>query len=365
MSDTYLFFGSFRELVNPGIMSSWVTAIVISFLVIKTDRLHGKHSHDTTVGPQKFHTIATPRVGGVAIFIALFIATLFTSQESAQLLKPMLIASLPAFAAGLTEDITKRISPRIRLMATFVSAIMAWGFTGYTLNHIDIGGVNILSLSLPLSVAFTAFAVAGVAHSINMIDGFNGLAGGTVMISFVALGIISRQVGDLQLAQLCVTLAIVLSGFMLFNFPFGKLFMGDGGAYLLGFLLGWVAMMLPMRNPQVSVWASLLICAYPVNEVLFTIGRRILSNTNFDTADCSHLHSLIKIKIVRPLFGHLSQHYRSSLVSPFCWSYGILLSAAAILLYDRSELLIAAWVVSFLLYVVIYKYLSSIRIPEK
>jgi UDP-N-acetylmuramyl pentapeptide phosphotransferase/UDP-N-acetylglucosamine-1-phosphate transferase len=365
MSDTYLYFGSFRELVNPGIITSWFTVFFISFLVIKTEKWHGKHSHDTATGPQKFHSVATPRVGGIAIFIALFIATLFTSKPSAQLLKPMLIASLPAFAAGLTEDLTKRITPRIRLLATFVSAIMAWGLTGYTINHIDIGGVNILSLSLPLSVAFTAFAVAGVAHAINMIDGFNGLAGGSVMISFAALGIISHQVGDLQLTQLCITLAIVLSGFMLFNFPFGKLFMGDGGAYLLGFLLGWVALMLPMRNPQVSVWASLLICAYPVNEALFTIGRRILSNTQCDTADCSHLHSLIKIKIVRPWFGHLSQHYRSSLVSPFCWSYAILLSATAIMLYNRSELLIAAWVASFLLYAVIYKYLSRIQIPEK
>jgi UDP-N-acetylmuramyl pentapeptide phosphotransferase/UDP-N-acetylglucosamine-1-phosphate transferase len=365
MQDTSLYFGSFTEIVNPGIISSWITVLFISVLVVKTEKWHGKHSHDPTVGAQKFHSIATPRVGGVAIFIALLIASVFTSQASAQLLRPMLIASLPAFAAGLTEDLTKRISPRIRLLATFVSAIMAWVLTGYTLNHIDVGGMNTLLLNLPLSVAFTAFAVAGVAHAVNMIDGFNGLAGGSVMISFAALGIIAHQVGDLQLAQLCITLIIVLSGFMLLNFPFGKLFMGDGGAYLLGFLLGWVAMMLPMRNPEVSVWASLLICAYPVNEVLFTIGRRNLSSTHFATADCSHLHSLIQIKIVHPIFGHLSQHYRSSLVSPFCWSYVILLSATAILLYNRSELLIAAWVASFLLYAVIYKYLSSIRIPKK
>jgi len=358
MIDTLLPFG---VVFQYGILSSWFTVFLVSFVVVKTEKWHGKHSHDTATGPQKFHLISTPRVGGVAIFLALFIACFFTSKHSAQLLRPMLVASIPAFVAGLTEDLTKRISSRIRLLATFVSGLVAWWYTGYTLNHIGIGGVDSLLLYLPLSVLFTAFAVAGVAHAVNMIDGFNGLAGGSVMISFAALGIICHQVGDLQLAELCVTLIIVVSGFMLFNFPFGKLFMGDGGAYLLGFFLAWVAVMLPMRNPEVSVWAPLLICAYPINEVLFTIGRRIVSNVHFDTADRSHLHSLIKLKIVRIHFGHLPQHFRSSLVSPFCWFYVLLLSASAILLYSQPDLLIAAWAGSFLLYALTYKFLSRLK----
>jgi len=358
MQDSLL---SFSKVVHFGMVSSWVTVFFVSLIVVKTEKWHGKHSHDTMAGPQKFHTISTPRVGGLAIFLALFIACFFTSKASVQLLTPMLVASLPAFVAGLTEDLTKRISPRIRLLATFVSGLMAWWFTGYTLNHIGIGGVDSLLLYLPLSVVFTAFAVAGIAHAVNMIDGFNGLAGGTIMISLAALGIISWEVGDLQLAELCVTLTIIVSGFMLFNFPFGKLFMGDGGAYLLGFFLGWVAVMLPMRNPQVSVWAPLIICAYPINEVLFTIGRRKLSNVHFDIADRGHLHSLIKLKIVCVHFSHLPQHFRSSLVSPFCWFYVLMLSAAAILLYNQPEFLIAAWIGSFILYAITYKYLSSLK----
>ena len=330
-------------------------------MVVKTGKWHGKHSHDTSAGPQKFHTVLTPRVGGVAIFLALVIACFFSPKPTVRLLAPMLIAGLPAFAAGLTEDLTKRVGVRSRLLATFVSGILAWLLTGYTLNHTGIWGVDSLLVYLPISVAFTAFAVAGVANAINMIDGFNGLAGGSLIISFLGLGMIAWKVDDQQLVELCVTLIIVLSGFMLFNFPFGKIFMGDGGAYLLGFLLAWVAVMLPMRNPEVSVWAPMLVCAYPINEVLFTIGRRILSNVHFDVADRNHLHSLIKLNIVRVHFSHLPKHFRSSLVSPFCWFYGIILSATAIFLYNRPDLLIAAWIGSFMLYALTYKYLSSIK----
>ncbi len=327
-----------------------------------TQQWHGKHSHDTVHGPQKFHTDPTPRVGGVPIILALVVACFVSPQPISRLLCLMLIASLPAFAAGLFEDLTKRVSPFKRLVATMLSGIAAWWFTGYSITHLEIMGVDSLLVYLPLSVAFTAFAVAGVAHAINMIDGFNGLASGTIMLLFVALGLIAMEVGDRELAQLCLTMIVVLTGFIVFNFPFGKIFLGDGGAYVLGFLLAWVAVMLPMRNPQVSVWAPLLVCAYPINEALFTMGRRYLNNVSLGLPDSEHLHSLIKIKIVRPYFGHLRLKIRNSLVAPFCWTYAALVSSLAVWQYRHTDILIAAWVISFFLYVFIYANLKRATI---
>ena len=345
-----------------GLLISANTSAGLSLLIVMTQKWHGRFSNDTSLVPQKFHVSLTPRVGGIAIFIALIVAWKLCPQPLSHLLAQILIAGLPVFALGVAEDISKRVNALQRLLAAIASATLAWWLTGYTLNHLDIPPVDFLLAYLPLSIAFTAFAVAGLTNAINIIDGFNGLAGGTVVISFSALGIISWQAGDFQLAQLCLIIIVVLMGFLLFNYPFGKIFLGDGGAYLIGFILAWMAVMLPMRNPQVSVWAPLLVCSYPINEAIFSMTRRFLSKTNLHEADSSHLHSLIKKKIIIPKHGNLKPCLRNSLVAPYCWAYALLFAAVSIPLKNHTELLMAAWVASFALYTIIYRRLFLIKV---
>ena len=122
--------------------------------------------------------------------------------------------------------------------------------------------------------------------------------------------------------------------------------------------------MLPMRNPQVSVWASLVVCAYPINEAFFTMGRRYVHKASLGLPDSEHLHSLIKVKIVRPYFGHLRLKIRNSLVAPFCWTYAALVSSVAVWQYSRTDILIAAWLISFFLYIVIYINLKRASNPS-
>lgn len=349
----------FLDFISFGTVFSALVTALLSWVIIATQHLHGVHSHDTDQGPQKFHTVLTPRIGGVSIFLGLVVALFFLSESASRLLGLMLLAGFFSFASGLGEDITKRVSAFKRLFATVLSGVVAWMLTGYTIAHLAIPGIDSFLLFVPLSVAFTAFAVAGVANAINVIDGFNGLASGILIISFLSLGLIAYEVGDRTLVELCVTITVVLSGFMLFNFPFGKLFMGDGGAYLLGFLLGWIAVMLPLRNPAVSPWASLLACAYPINETIFTILRRMFRKESLGLPDSLHLHSLVKIKVVRPYFATLPPAMRNSAVSPFCWLYAVGVSVAGVALYDHTALLMAAWAGSFFLYAAIYASLSA------
>jgi len=331
-----------------------IISFVVSVLLVVSKKWHGKHSLDTTDGVQKFHVQPTPRIGGVALFLGLIAAWWLASGSTAQLLGQMLLASLPAFAAGLTEDLTKKIGVRDRLIATMLSAVAAWWFTGYSLTRVDVLGVDVLMAYWPISVAFTTFAVAGVANATNIIDGFNGLASGTVMICFTALGLIAWQVDDLQIVQLCVIMTVVTIGFFIVNFPFGKIFMGDGGAYLLGFMLAWVAVMLPMRNPDVSVWASLVVCGYPVIETVFSMGRRYWNKTHAGQPDSAHLHSLVKVNVINPFFQHLPQPVRNSLVAPLCWVFTGLVSGFAVWQYNRIDFLVAAWFSGFIIYTIIY-----------
>jgi len=334
-----------------------ITSMLAAVLLVATKGWHGKYSTDSQVGVQKFHMAPTPRIGGISIAAGLAAALLLTPGSASPLLGQLLIAGLPAFAAGLAEDFTKKVGVRTRLIATMSSALLAYFLTGYTLTHLELPGIDPWFASLPLSLSFTIFAVAGVANAVNIIDGFNGLAGGTLVICFSALGMIAAHAGDFQLAHLCAITAIVVAGFLVVNFPFGKLFLGDGGAYLLGFLLAWIAVMLPMRNPRVSVWAPLLVCGYPVIETIFSIFRRMITCCHPGHADCSHCHSLIKIGIVRRHFSSLPQFLRNSMVSPFCWSFALVTAGLGIAFNDRTDLLAVSLLGCFALYSMFYFFL--------
>jgi len=339
----------------PGV----VTAL-LAVLLIMTKRWHGKHSFDHIEGVQKFHSMPTPRVGGIALTAGLLAGWFLFPEPHPKLLGSMLIAGLPAFAAGLTEDFTKRVSIRNRLLATMVSGILAWWLTGYSLSHIDIAPIDYFLAYLPLSLAFTAFAVGGVANSINIIDGFNGLAAGTIMICFSALGFIAWQVGDVELAQLCVLFIAVTAGFFVVNFPFGKIFMGDGGAYLLGFMLAWVAVMLPSRNPAVSVWAPLLVCAYPVMETGYSIWRRHhRSGQHPGQADSLHLHSLMYCRVARVVFKGARPQLKNSMTSLFVWPFPLLSALISVFLYSNTTVLMLGFIVCILFYRLIYLRLTQ------
>jgi UDP-N-acetylmuramyl pentapeptide phosphotransferase/UDP-N-acetylglucosamine-1-phosphate transferase len=164
-----------------------------------------------------------------------------------------------------------------------------------------------------VSVLFTCFAVGGVANSINIIDGFNGLASTTSTVAFASFALIAYQVGDAQLSAMSLVLAACVWGFFWINWPYGKIFLGDGGSYFIGFSLAWVAVMLIERNPQVSAFAALLICVHPVTEVLFSIYRRKIKELHPGHPDRMHFHSLIKQRYVRRWFSGISTDGRNSI----------------------------------------------------
>ncbi|WP_232209741.1 MraY family glycosyltransferase [Chlorobium ferrooxidans] len=343
---------------NPFI-PGFVTAI-LSILLVLTKGWHGKHSCDPIIGIQKFHTGQTPRVGGIAIFCGLLTAWWFSSGKEGQLLGYMLLAGLPAFAAGLIEDVTKKVGVITRLVATMVSGVAAWWLTGYSLSHLHIPGVDTLLLFVPIAVGFTTFAVAGVANATNIIDGFNGLAASTIMIGFSAFSLIAWQVGDFELARLCFVFIAVAGGFLVVNFPFGKIFMGDGGAYLLGFMLAWVAVMLPFRNPTVSVWAPLVACAYPVLETAFSMWRRYhRSGQHPGQADSLHLHSLMYCRVARVVFKDARPQLKNSMTSLFMWPFPLLAALISVFWYSNTPVLMVGFVVCVLCYRLIYLRLTQ------
>ena len=128
--------------------------------------------------PQKFHATPTPRIGGLRVMASLFVA----GRPGSRQVKPrrgeqfgyLLLASLPAFLGGITEDVTKSVSVAARLMLTMAAAAIGVVLLGAVIPRLDVPGFDSLLRWSPFAIAFTAFAVSGVANSINIIDGYNG-----------------------------------------------------------------------------------------------------------------------------------------------------------------------------------------------
>jgi UDP-N-acetylmuramyl pentapeptide phosphotransferase/UDP-N-acetylglucosamine-1-phosphate transferase len=268
---------------------------------------------DSTDGVQKFHTAPTPRIGGVPIVLGLIVAWSKAPEDVQHTITTILLAGLPAFLFGVAEDITKRVGVLYRLLATMASGLLACWITDYSLTRVDVWGVDWLLHFTLVSALFTAFAVGGVANAINIIDGFNGLASTTSTLAFLGYAMMAWQAGDQTLVGVSLVLAACIWGFFWVNWPLGKIFLGDGGSYFIGFALAWVAVMLVERNPSVSAFAVLLVCVHPVTEVLFSIYRRRIKKGNAGDADRMHFHSLVKQRYVRRWLPTLSIHSRNSI----------------------------------------------------
>jgi UDP-N-acetylmuramyl pentapeptide phosphotransferase/UDP-N-acetylglucosamine-1-phosphate transferase len=354
MSQTVFSFGAVWPALAGGL-----AALATCLLVVLTKDHHGHLTMDSGIGVQKFHVDPTPRVGGIGIYLGVWIAWFLARDKGVKdILNVILLAGFPALACGLLEDVTKVVGVLPRLLATMAASVLAWLMTGIALNRLDIHGLDAILAVTPVAVLFTAFAVGGVANAINIIDGFHGLASGTTIMALLAIAAIALRSADPQLAIACVFVAAALVGFWLVNYPWGKLFLGDGGAYFAGFALAWLAVLLPVRNPDVSPWASLLVCAYPIIETLYSVVRRYVARQSPGEADSRHLHSLVKTQIIRKKLTWLTQGMRNAAVAPIVWGFAAFPALLAIAFYDRSGLLMSGMLLSLVLYHITYSYLA-------
>lgn len=362
----------FKMLEMPLVLA-FLLSFGVSLGLVLTKHLHSRFSTDLSVGKQKVHDAPTPRIGGLAValgfaifLIGLRFVNFSTGYGFLDLLSEILLAAVPAFLAGFVEDITKKVGVLTRLAATAVSGCLLVLLTGHWVSHVSIPGIDLLLSFLPIGLLFTAVAVAGIANSVNIIDGFNGLASGVVILMLTTLGFIAYNVGDMAV-MLCAALgAVITFGFMVVNFPRGYIFLGDAGAYSLGFYVAALAVLLAERNPStVSPWAMLLVCGYPIIETLFSIYRRTFRKRRLSPGqpDALHLHSLAyKNLISRRLFPRLPAWKRNALTSPFMWAYASVPMLGAVN-WPESVAMVMLWLLfSTVVYLQLYRKLLRLRV---
>lgn len=347
-------------------------SVLITFFVVRFSHLHSHLSADhDLLGVQKFHSVPVPRIGGIGIFsgilLSAFLLFLLESPHSEFVLLFLIPSSL-VFGIGLLEDLTKKVSVRMRLIVTMFAALIGCLLLGATVRTFGIPVIDTIFQINLIAVLFTVVAVAGVANATNLIDGFNGLSGFVCVTALLGLAAVAYMAGDDMIFIVALATAGAVVGFLIWNYPTAKIFLGDGGAYLVGFVIAELSILLHERNTQVSVLFPLLLMIYPIFETLFSIYRRkFIRGQSPGSPDAMHLHQVINKRLVRWRVSEKSGSIRSrgnAMTSPYLWILHVLAATPAVIFWNNSLILggfIALFVVS---YVWIYARIVRFQTPR-
>lgn len=348
------------------LLMSFLISFVVCFFIIFIFAKNNNFCSDCFDGPQKFHDKPTPRIGGIGIFLAFLGVILFINfykHDKRYFL--FFLSTLPLFLFGLAEDITKKISPKIRLLASIFSGMLAYFLLDVYLTRIDLPLIDSIFQFKIIALGFTLFAIAGVANAINIIDGYNGLAAVVSILILLALGYVGYKVRDEFIYILSFVLIGGIAGFFIWNYPFGKIFLGDGGAYFIGFTIAVLSVLLVKRHPQVSPWFPLLAVVYPVFETVFSFYRKkILRSKSPFTPDGLHFHMLVYKRVVPLIYNiHRNERLRrNSATSPLLWlicSFGII---PAVVFWQNTSVLIFFTILFCWVYVWLYRSIVKFRL---
>jgi UDP-GlcNAc:undecaprenyl-phosphate GlcNAc-1-phosphate transferase len=328
-------------LMMNGALLACFLSLVFTPLVIWLCRRNGWYDR---LDPRKIHTGRIPRLGGMAIFAAFllsFIAGLVlgTGNRRGQYwssdLLLLALAVVAVFAAGLVDDF-KPVRARYKFLVQLVAAITVVSAGFYFRNlilpfppyQVDFGW-----LGYPLSVLW----IVGITNAINMIDGMDGLSGGITMIAAGVYGMLYAGLGEPVSALLAFSLAGAIVGYLFFNLPPARIFLGDAGAYFIGFLLA----VLPLlhkgeHSASLGLMGAITVLVVPVYDVFAAIWRRVRDKRPVMDPDRNHLHhklmglglstrQILALVYASGLF--LGAAAISALYLPLAWSYVIMVGA--------------------------------------
>lgn len=270
-------------------------AFLISFLLTPQAIRVGQMGYglDNPNESRKHHSAPIPRLGGVPIMLTLVLAggvILALDIHRTRQWLPMILGCGLMFGLGLWDDL-KALGARKKLIAQICIAVLVYSL-GLSIDRVTYpGGAWNVELSHTIGFLATVFWLIAVPNIVNLIDGFDGLAGGLGMFMAVTLGIVGLLSHQLAVAWFAFTMAGALLGFLVFNFPPAKIFLGDGGAYLIGF---FIASLSVVGSHKGSIAAVLLVTivalGVPILDTAFALLRRAVRGFPLFHADDEHFH---------------------------------------------------------------------------
>jgi UDP-GlcNAc:undecaprenyl-phosphate GlcNAc-1-phosphate transferase len=244
---------------------------------------------DSPDGGRKTQDQPIPKLGGIAVamaFTLFFLTAVGVSGEitAFQLLASVLLPALIVAGLGFIDDV-RALNPWIRLIAQTLLALLVW-FTGTQVGFFQIGW---------LDAAVTVLWIVGLTNAMNLLDNADGLAASTTLVASLGTGIVAVLYGQFFVGALAFALAGTAAGFLWHNWAPATVYLGDAGAYFLGFLLAIVT--LRLRPVSVALpWSALipvLLVFVPILDTTFVVVRRLLAGRHPFTPGRDHLSHLL------------------------------------------------------------------------
>ena len=232
-----------------------------------------------------------PRLGGMPLMLSLslgVILILLKNPGRSGEWFPILVGATLMYSLGLADDIARLGAKKKLLGQITIAALVCW--MGLKVQHFTLPGFGEVDLGA-FSVPVTMFWLIAIPNIINLIDGFDGLAGGLGMFMALTLGIVGFVTEHYSVTWFAFTMAGSLLGFLVFNFPPAKIYLGDGGAYLIGFVIAALSL---SSSHKGSIAAALLVTVIglglPILDTSLALLRRAMRGFPLFSADSEHIH---------------------------------------------------------------------------
>lgn len=315
-------------------MLCFVTAFVIAMLLIPPlISLINRFQLYDVPDLRKEHRIPVPTMGGIAVCIAMMISCLLWFRFSNNFFTISFFFSIVVlFAIGIMDDLNDlRASNKFVIQLALASLI---AFSGIRITSLN-GILGIYQLPITAQYTITVVAIAGITNAFNLIDGIDGLAGGLGFMSLVILGLFLTLLGDVNIAIIAFALAGGLLGFLYYNFNPARIFMGDTGSLVLGFVTSVLTVRLIQSNTNGNVTLlshapvfGLSLVLIPVFDTLRVFAMRIWRGKSPFDPDKTHIHHLLTNN-------GWSHNFASKLI---CAVHGLILMAGYFLKDLRQEI---------------------------
>lgn len=330
-----------------------IELFLITFFSFFNSHLCNKLNFKDYDSAHKIHNENISRLGGLCILI-FFIYLIFVENTNLTFINKIIICFIPIFIITLKEDLYHNTKPIFRLVCIFISSFFCLYFLNFPFPYINLPILNLLFDNVYFNLIFYAFSISIVVNGFNFIDGTNGLSLITGISILLSLFLVSLKLDDIILAKEILIISAPLIAIFFFNYPFGKIFIGDLGSYLLGFIISTIVILFFFRHPEIKTWGAVLILFYPSFEVLFSFIRKTKSKLSPFSADSNHLHTLVFKYLKKEYFNSKISNPLVLIIGSFLW---FLPALCFYFFYNDLNFIFISFFLCSAMYIIFYKFL--------
>lgn len=349
-----------------GIMTALIISCILSYIFsLLSLKFSNKYKIFNNLEDRNFKEKNKPRIGGVAIVISTFISLLLMRIMFSGFFKEigkntnytiLFLAVLIIFISGIYDDL-KEVEAVIKFFLQVMAAVIIY-FAGFKIAEISIPFIGTKSLGFNLlPFLLTILWVVGITNAVNIMDGLDGLAVGVSFFATLSLGILALLSSQYHIVIITAVLLGAMIGFYPFNFPKAKIYLGDSGSMVIGFVLAVLSMAKIHRKASLAIalMIPIIILFLPILETLVTIIRRIYKKRNIFIRDTDHFH-----------YRFLKKGFSETKTTLFLISVSFLFSLTGILFeFVQTRLRLLLFILIFLISLFLLIYLNYINIKSK